>query len=67
MNNIFIELTEDNNSKILVNVLHIAWIEPYRGGTLIKSNMVHYALSKKVLETYDQVKALIAKLELPPK
>lgn len=64
MKNIFIELTEDNNSKILINVFHIAWIEPYRGGTIIKSNMMHYSLSKKVKETYDEVKALIAKLDL---
>jgi uncharacterized protein YlzI (FlbEa/FlbD family) len=64
MKNIFIELTEVNGERILVNVLHIAWIEPYKGGSIVKSNMVHYALSKKVNETYDQIKALISKLDL---
>jgi hypothetical protein len=62
MKNIFIELTDKDDSKILLNVLHIAWIEPDKNGTVIKSNMVHYSFATKVKESYDDVKALISTL-----
>lgn len=55
----FIELTEKNGSKFLINVLHIAWIEPTKEGTSIKSNFVHYSFPKNVIESYEQVKSLI--------
>lgn len=55
----FIELTTKDNEKILLNTLHIAWIEPNKSGSTIISNFVHYSLSKKVMESYDQIKALI--------
>jgi hypothetical protein len=62
MKNIFIELTDTDDTKILLNVMHIAWIEPNKSGSVIKSNMTHYSLSKKVKESYDEVKTLLASL-----
>lgn len=62
MKNIFIEVTDTDNSKIFLNVLHIAWVEPNKSGSTIKSNLVNYSLGTKVKETYDEVKALIATL-----
>lgn len=59
----FIELTETNGSKILINVLHIAWIEPDKDGSSIKSNFVNYSLPKRVKESYDEIKSLIASLD----
>lgn len=55
----FIELTEKDGTKILLNVLHIAWIEPNKTGSCIKSNLVNYSLSRNVKESYDEVKSLI--------
>jgi len=55
----FIELTEKNGSKFLINILHIAWIEPTKEGTSIKSNFVHYSFPKNVIESYEEVKSLI--------
>jgi hypothetical protein len=62
MKNIFIELTDTDDTKILLNVMHIAWIEPNKSGSVIKSNMMHYSLSKKVKESYNDVKTLLAAL-----
>jgi hypothetical protein len=63
MKNIFIELTDNDDLKILVNVMHIAWIEPAKGGSSIKSNMEHYSLPKKVKESYEEIKAIIKALD----
>jgi hypothetical protein len=63
MKNIFIELTDADDLKILFNVLHIAWIEPVKGGSSIKSNMEHYSLPKKVKESYEEIKSLIKSLD----
>jgi hypothetical protein len=57
----FIEVTEKDGSKILLNVMHIAWIEPNKGGTSIKSNLINYSLPRNVREPYEEVKALIEK------
>jgi hypothetical protein len=65
MKNIFIELTDTDDKKILLNILHIAWIEPGKSGTIIKSNMMHYSLSTKVKESYDDIKSLIGSLNSP--
>jgi hypothetical protein len=62
MKNIFIELTNTDNEKILLNVLHIAYVEPYKGGSIIKSNLVNYTFPTKVKESYDEVKKLIGAL-----
>jgi hypothetical protein len=62
MKNIFIELTDSNDTKILFNVMHIAWIDPGKNGVSIKSNLVHYSFPTKVKESYEQVKSLIASL-----
>jgi hypothetical protein len=62
MKNIFIELTDTNNVKVLLNVMHIAWIEPDKNGTSIKSNMVNYSLPRKFKESYKEVKSLIESL-----
>ena len=64
MKNIFIELTDTNDAKVLLNVMHIGWIEPDKNGTSIKSNFVHYSLPKRFRESYEEVKALIASLNL---
>ena len=63
MKNIFIELTAKDDSKILLNVMHIGWVEPDKNGSVIKSNMVHYSISTKVKESYEDVKAKIASLD----
>lgn len=63
MKNIFIELTDTDDLKIMFNVLHIAWIEPVKGGSSIKSNQVHYSFPKKVKESYEEIKAKIAALD----
>jgi len=63
MKNIFIELTDTNETKILLNVMHIAWIETGKNGVSIKSNMVNYSFPTKVKESYEQVKSLIAALD----
>ena len=55
----FIELTEKDGSKILLNVLHIAWIEPTKNGSSIKSNLVNYSFPRNVLESYEEIKLLI--------
>ena len=55
----FIELTEKDGSKILLNVLHIAWIEANKNGSSIKSNLVNYSLPRNVLESYEEIKLLI--------
>jgi len=55
----FIEVTEKDGSKILLNIFHIAWIEPNKEGTLIRFNIDNYSFPKKVTEPYDQVKSLV--------
>lgn len=62
MKNIFIELTDTDDVKILLNVMHIAWIEPGKNGASVKSNLVHYSLPKKVKESYEEIKAMILAL-----
>ena len=62
MKNIFIELTDTDDVKILFNVMHIAWVEPVKNGCSIKSNMVNYSIPKKVKESYDEIKARIEAL-----
>ncbi|MGD0342884.1 MAG: hypothetical protein ABSA76_14370 [Bacteroidales bacterium] len=62
MKNIFIELTDTSDTKILLNVMHIAWIETGKNGVSIKSNMVNYSFPTKVKESYEQVKSLIVSL-----
>lgn len=57
----FIEVTEKNGTKILLNILHIAWIEPTKDGASIKSNLVNYSFPRNVKESYEEIKALIEK------
>jgi hypothetical protein len=64
MKNIFIELTDVDDAKILINILHIAWIESGKNGSSIKSNWVNFSLPKKVKESYDEIKTLIASANL---
>jgi len=63
MKNIFIELTDTDDQKILYNVINIAWIEPGKNGSVIKSNLEHYSLPKKVRESYSEIKSMIAALD----
>ncbi|HVN57168.1 MAG TPA: hypothetical protein VMT63_02620 [Bacteroidales bacterium] len=62
MKNVYIELTDTDDVKILFNVLHIAWIEPGKNGTVLKSNLVNYSIPKKVKESYDEIKSMIMAL-----
>jgi len=62
MKNIFIELTDTDDVKILFNVMHIAWIEPGKNGASVKSNLVNYSLPKKVKESYEEIKTMILAL-----
>jgi hypothetical protein len=55
----FIELTEKNGTKILLNTMHIAWVEPAKEGCSIKSNLVNYSFPRNIKESYEEVKALI--------
>ncbi|MGE0076881.1 MAG: hypothetical protein AB7S48_03385 [Bacteroidales bacterium] len=57
----FIELTEKDGTKIFLNTMHIAWVEPAKEGSSIVSNLVNYSFPKKVKESYEEVKALIEK------
>jgi uncharacterized protein YlzI (FlbEa/FlbD family) len=59
MNSHFIELTEKDGSKILLNALHIGWIESNKTGSTITFNLVNYSFPKKVQESYETVKSLI--------
>jgi len=59
MGNKFIEVTEKNGSKILLNIMHIAWVESTKTGASIKSNLVNYSFPRNVVESYEEVKALI--------
>jgi|GEM_PF-1075386 hypothetical protein len=64
MKNIYVELTDSDGDKFLLNVLHVAWIEPNKkGGCIIKSNWLHNSLNRKVKESYEEIKALIASLD----
>jgi len=64
MKNIYIELTDPDGDKFLLNMLHVAWIEPdKKGGCLIKSNWLHNSFNRKVKESYEEVKALMASLD----
>lgn len=62
MKNLFIELTDTDDKKILLNVMHIAWVEPGKNGSSIKSNLVNYSFPTKVKESYEEVKTLISSL-----
>ncbi|MGD0341605.1 MAG: hypothetical protein ABSA76_07850 [Bacteroidales bacterium] len=62
MKNIFIELTDKNDSKILLNVFRITYIEPHDSGSLIVSDIVNRTISKKVKESYADIKSLIGSL-----
>lgn len=55
----FIELTGQDDEKILINVIHIGWVEPNKNGSKIIFNLVNYSLPKKVKESYDEIKSLI--------
>lgn len=55
----FIELTGNDDEKILINVLHIGWIEPTKNGSKIIFNLVNHSLPKNVKESYDVIKSLI--------
>ena len=63
MKNCFIELTDTDDIKILFNIYHIAWIEPGKNGSVLKSNLVNYSMPKKVKESYEEIKSLIRGLE----
>jgi hypothetical protein len=59
MNCNFIELTEKDGSKILINALYIASIEPNKSGSTITFSMENYSFPKKVQESYETIKSLI--------
>jgi hypothetical protein len=61
MKNTFIELTDTDDQKFLINVRHIIWTEPAKNGTSFR--MKDYSFVKKVKESYEEVKALIKSLD----
>jgi uncharacterized protein YlzI (FlbEa/FlbD family) len=65
MKNIFVELTDSNGKKILLNVIHIAWIEPAKEGCSITSYLMYGSIPKKVKESYEIVLDKIKALDLP--
>jgi hypothetical protein len=62
MKNTFIELTTKDDSKILLNILRITYIEANNDGSIIVSDIVNRTISKKVKESYSEIKSLIASL-----
>jgi hypothetical protein len=63
MKNLFIECTTTDDVKILLNVMHIAWVEVEKNGASIKSNLVNYSFPRKVKESYEEIRAKIAALD----
>ena len=61
MKNTFIELTDTDDQKFLINVRHIIWTEPSKSGTSFR--MKDYSFLKKVKESYEEVKAIIKALD----
>jgi len=59
--NTFIELTDSDDQKFLINVRHILWTEPTKSGTSIR--MKDYSFLKKVKESYEEVKAILKALD----
>jgi hypothetical protein len=57
MNQKFIELTEKDDAKILINIFHIAWIEPNKAGSTITFNVPNQSFPKKVKESFEEIKA----------
>ncbi len=63
MKNIFIELTANDDEKFLFNVMHIGWIEPNKNGTTINSDLQYITVPRKVKESYQEIRSLIASLD----
>lgn len=59
MNCHFIELTEKDGAKIMINALYIAFIEPDKTGSKITFSMEKYSFPKKVQESYETIKSLM--------
>jgi hypothetical protein len=62
MKNIFIELTDKNDTKIMLNVFQIVYVEPNNDGSVIVSDLCNHTVSKKVKESYAEIKSLIGSL-----
>ena len=62
MKNISIELTDKDDSKILLNFLQIVYIEKGKTGSIIVFDLLNHTLSKKVKESYDEIKSLVGSL-----
>jgi len=62
MNKIFIELTDSDDSKFSLNIMHIVLIEPNKNGTTIRSTIGDSFIQKKVKESYSEVKSMLASL-----
>lgn len=58
MKNNFIELTDSNDVKILINAIYIVSIEPDKNDS-VKISISNYSLPKKFKESYSKVKSLI--------
>lgn len=58
MKNNFIELTDSNDVKIIINAMYIVSIEPDKNNS-VKITLTNYSLPKKFKESFSQVKALI--------
>jgi hypothetical protein len=62
MKKIFIELTDTDDTKILLNVFYIGRIETSKSGSIIVSNLINRLSSIKVKEPYEDIKSLIGSL-----
>ncbi len=63
MKNNFIELTDSNDARVILNAMYIAWIEPDKNDS-VKISLTNYSLPKKFKESYTKVKSLINSSEL---
>jgi hypothetical protein len=62
MKNIFIGLTMTDDTKFCLNILHPVLIEPNKNGTTLISNSGGGSFQKKVKESYDDIKSLMASM-----
>jgi hypothetical protein len=63
MKNNFIELTDSNDEKIIINAMYIISIEPDKNDS-VKISLTNFSFPKKFKESYAKVKALINSQEL---
>jgi hypothetical protein len=63
MKNNFIELTDANDEKVILNAMFIISIEPDKNDS-VKLSLTNFSFPRKFKESYAQVKALINSQDL---